>query len=82
LSVKAPPRRGPATLAIPYIAPINPVYIGRLTRGTEYATIIRAPEKIPALPTPATALPMIRAMEFGATPQMRLPSSKMAMVVR
>lgn len=61
---------------------MNPVYIGRLTRGTEYATIINAPEKIPALPTPATALPMIRAMEFGATPQIRLPSSKIPIAMR
>ena len=57
MSVKTPPRRGPATEAIPYLlksamvgvsnnqnsttymAPINPVYIGLLTKGTEYATI-------------------------------------------
>ncbi len=56
LSVKTPPRRGPATEAIPYtvesamqlpniqvwndiLAPINPVYIGRFTSGTLYATI-------------------------------------------
>jgi hypothetical protein len=56
--------------------------MGRLTRGTEYATMIRAPEKIPALPTPATALPMIKAMEFGATPQIKLPSSKMPIAIR
>jgi hypothetical protein len=28
---------GPATLAIPYIAPINPVNMGRLANGTECA---------------------------------------------
>lgn len=61
---------------------MKPVYIGLLTRGTEYATMIKAPEKIPALPIPATALPQIRAIEFGATPQIRLPSSKMKMAIR
>jgi hypothetical protein len=76
LSVKTPPSRGPATDAIPYIAPIKLVYTGLFTSGTEYATIIRAPEKMPAEPTPATALPMMRTIELGATPQIKLPSSK------
>jgi hypothetical protein len=35
-----------------------------------------APLKVPAEPTPATALPMISAILLGATPQMRDPSSK------
>jgi hypothetical protein len=35
-----------------------------------------APLKVPAEPTPATALPMISAMLLGATPQMSDPSSK------
>jgi hypothetical protein len=61
---------------------MNPVYMGRLTSGTEYAMMMSAPEKIPALPTPATALPMIKAMEFGATPQIRLPSSNMEIAMR
>ena len=82
LSVNTPPSRGPATLAIPYIAPMKPVYIGRFTRGTLYATMISAPEKIPALPTPATARPMIRAIEFGATPQIREPNSKIPIAMR
>jgi hypothetical protein len=37
---------------------------------------------MPALPNPAIARPMIRALEFGATPQMRLPSSKSEMAAR
>ncbi len=32
---------------------------------------------MPAPPAPAIARPTIRAVLFGATPQMRLPSSKM-----
>jgi hypothetical protein len=44
--------------------------------------MIRAPEKTPALPIPAIALPIIRAIEFGATPQIRLPSSKIPIAVR
>ncbi len=42
----------------------------------------RAPEKIPADPIPATARPMMRATEVGATPQMRDPSSKIPMAKR
>ncbi len=78
LSVNAPPINGPATLAIPYIAPTNPMNAGRRFRGTVCATIRMAPEKTPAAPTPATALPMIRALELGATPQTRDPSSNIA----
>ncbi|CAI4216090.1 unnamed protein product [Parascedosporium putredinis] len=46
--------------------------------GTVYAKIVNAPVKIPAPPTPATARPRMKARLVGATPQMRLPSSKMA----
>jgi hypothetical protein len=55
--------------------PMRPVYIGRFVSGTVFATIMRAPEKIPALPSPAMARPTIRAVEFGATPQIKDPSS-------
>ena len=34
--------------------------------------ITRAPENIPADPTPATALPTIKATEVGAAPQMTI----------
>lgn len=34
------------------------------------------PEKMPAAPTPAMALPMMKAVEFGAAPQTADPSSK------
>lgn len=44
--------------------------------------MIKAPEKTPALPTPATARPMMRALLVGAAPQTRDPSSKMPMAMR
>ena len=44
--------------------------------------MINAPEKIPAEPRPAMARPTIRAVELGATPQTREPTSKMPMPTR
>jgi hypothetical protein len=38
-----------------------------------------APEKIPALPRPAIARPMMREVELGAAPQRREPISKSEM---
>jgi hypothetical protein len=64
------------------MAPIIEENIGRFWRGTEYATMIRAPEKTPALPTPAMARPTIKALLLGATPQTREPISKMEMASR
>jgi len=80
---------------------MNPVYIGRFTRGTLYATIyqqlvilskkdeafalvrtIKAPLNIPADPNPAIARPRIKAIEFGAIPHIKLPSSKIPIAVR
>lgn len=40
------------------------------------------PVAIPAPPTPEMARPTIRAMGFGATPQIRLPSSNRKSVTR
>ena len=37
---------------------------------------MRAPENIPAHPRPAIARPIIRAVDVGATPQTKDPSSK------
>ena len=73
---------GPATLAIPYIAPIKPVYTGRWRRGTEWARMINAPEKIPAHPSPAIARPTISAFEVGAAPQIKDPSSKIPIAAK
>lgn len=38
--------------------------------------IVIAPEKIPATPSPAMARPMMRVVEFGATPHINEPNSK------
>jgi hypothetical protein len=38
--------------------------------------MMKLPAKIPAEPIPAIALPTIKAVELGDTPQMRDPSSK------
>ncbi len=72
----------PAIDAMPYMAPISPVYAGRLCRGTEYAMTIKAPENIPAQPMPAIARPTIRALDVGAIPQTSDPSSKIPMALR
>ena len=54
-----------------------PVNIGLRLGAAEYAISVYAPEPMPAAPTPAMARPTMRASEFGATPQIRLPTSKM-----
>lgn len=67
--------RGPATDAIPYIPPNIARNIGLLWRGTVCAIVTRAPVKIPALPNPAMARPIIKTVEDGATPQIKDPTS-------
>jgi hypothetical protein len=79
-SVKAPPMSGPATEAIPYIAPTIPTKIGRRTRGTVREMIITPPLKTPADPSPAIAWPTIKTFDVGATPQSSDPNSKSAIV--
>ena len=44
--------------------------------------MMKDPVRTPALPSPCTALPTIKTAELGETPQMRLPSSKMANEMR
>lgn len=61
---------------------MTPMYVGRWRSGTVTEIIRMAPEKIPAAPTPAIARPMIKAVEFGAMPQIKLPSSKIARAMR
>jgi hypothetical protein len=61
---------------------MRPMYVGRCLRGTVTEMIKIAPEKIPAAPTPATARPMMSAVEFGATPQINEPISKMNRAIR
>jgi hypothetical protein len=67
---------------MPYIDPTIPTYIGRLTSGTVLDIMITPPLKTPAEPSPAIALPTIKAFDVGATPQISDPSSKSAMAER
>ena len=76
-SVNAPPNKGPTIAPSPNITPTAAEKMGRLCNGTACATTTNDPVKMPALPHPAIALPIMSATEPGATPQMRLPSSKM-----
>jgi len=52
-----------------------PVKAALICGRAENAIIVYAPEATPAPPSPAIARPTIRAVEFGATPQSRLPTS-------
>ena len=75
-SVNTPPSKGPTIAPSPNIAPTAAEKTGLLCNGTACATTTNDPVKIPALPHPAIALPTMSETESGATPQMRLPSSK------
>lgn len=44
--------------------------------------ITMTPENTPALPAPAIARPMIKAVELGAAPQMAEPTSKVPMAAK
>lgn len=79
--MKATPRMGPRTLAIPKTAPKRPNNAGRLCKGTTGINMLKAPCSIPALPSPAIARPTIRLMELGAAPQIAEPTSKIPMKV-
>jgi hypothetical protein len=61
---------------IPKTAPMKPMNIGRLLRGTIKVTMTVDPAVMPAVPTPAMARPIMKAVEFGAAPQMAEPTSK------
>jgi hypothetical protein len=51
---------------------------GLFAMGTHPAIIVNAPFKIPEVPIPATARPIINILEEVATPQIKEPNSKMA----
>jgi hypothetical protein len=55
---------------------------GLFFSGTVFAMMRTAPLKIPADPTPAMARPTINVVLFGATAQIKLPTSKMKMATR
>jgi hypothetical protein len=73
---------GPATLAIPNIAPTRLVYMGRFSSGTLWQMIKIEPENKPAAPRPATARPQMRPTELGVMAQTREPSSNMERAIR
>lgn len=81
-SVNPPPIKGPVTEAIPNTEPKIPWNAGRFRKGIIGIVMIMTPEKTPAPPRPAIARPTIKAMEFGATPQIRDPSSKTKTLTR
>jgi hypothetical protein len=56
--------------------------LNKKTGSQLYAIITTEPEKIPPVPTPAIALPTIRATLVGATPHISEPSSKTQMAVK
>lgn len=58
-------------------APNEPMSAGRFSRGQISAIMAMQEPKIPAAPTPAKARPKMSTFMFGATPQMRDPSSNM-----
>jgi hypothetical protein len=51
---------------------------GLFAIGTHPAIMVKAPFKIPDVPIPATARPIISILEEVATPQIKEPSSKTA----
>jgi hypothetical protein len=52
--------------------------LGLFAIGTHPAIMVKAPFKIPEVPIPATARPIINILEEMAMPQIKEPNSKMA----
>jgi hypothetical protein len=75
--VKAPPKSGPQIKAMLKFAVMIPVHNARNRTATTVATIKRAPDMIPAAPTPATKRPTISISDDIAAPEMAEPISKM-----
>lgn len=59
-----------------YTDPITPIYTGLTLKDVVMAIMTRHPANTPAQPMPARARPTIKTSLLGATPQIRLPSSK------
>jgi hypothetical protein len=55
---------------------------GLFSSGTTVEMIVKPPLNMPAAPRPATALPMMKTAEEGATPHMSDPSSNRIMKPR
>jgi hypothetical protein len=67
---------------MPKVDPMRPPYMGRFSSGTIWAIIVVAPEKMPADPIPAMALPTMKLVELGAAPHRADPTSKKKMATR
>ena len=78
--VNAPPSKGPAIEARPKLAPMVPWYFGRLCKGTKSTKMMIAPAVVPAVPIPAMARPIIKAVDVGAAAQTIEPISKTTIV--
>jgi hypothetical protein len=74
--------RGATTDEIPKRLPMKPVIIGRFCSGTASVMSTITPEKMPQEPSPAIALPIMKAVEFGAAPHIADPISNNTMAMR
>lgn len=62
--------------------PTTAINTGLSLSGTALATMTKLPERTPALPSPATARPMMSVMELFAIPQRSEPNRKTIMATR
>jgi hypothetical protein len=62
-------------LAIAKVELIVPVHMARLWSGMIVVRRMNPPANTPEAPSPATALPAIKAFDVGANAQSRLPIS-------
>ena len=53
---------------------ISPIYLARILRGIEEATMARVPEKTPAEPSPAIARPKMSITDPVASAEMMDPT--------
>ena len=63
---------------MPYMLETTAIYKGLFLIVTVIPMMVKKPEKTPDAPTPATALPIMKVVELGATAQMTDPTSKMS----
>ena len=59
--------------------PITPINMGRRRRGIDCARMMKHPERRPAEPNPATALPTTSIVDVVAVPQSNEPAIEMAL---
>jgi hypothetical protein len=76
--VKTPPITGPITIPRDETPITSPIYIGRLSIGTDAARMLRNPVIRPEAPEPEIARPTINIAELLASADINEPSSKIA----